>query len=67
MSVGYTVSGMTSLVDEYVKGKELIGYDSIGGLKSAYIMGHVIMNEVPEGLEITKMDLQKLFVQLTNG
>lgn len=67
MSVGYTVSGMASLVDAYVKGKEVIGTDSIGGLKSAYIIGQVMKNEVPEGLEITKMDLQKLFVQLTNA
>lgn len=66
MSVGYTVSGMASLVDEYLKGKEVIGTDSIGGLKSAYVMGEIIRSQVPEGLEITKMDLQKLFVQLTN-
>ncbi len=66
MSVGYTVSGMAGIVDEYVKGKEVIGADSVGGLKSAYIMGKVNRNEVPEGLEITRMDLQKLFVQLTN-
>lgn len=66
MSVGYTVSGMASLVDEYIKGKVVIGSDSIGGLKSAYIIGQVLKNDLPEGLEITKMDLQKLFVQLTN-
>ena len=67
MSVGYTVTGMASLVDEYTRGKEIIGTDSIGGLKSAYIIGEVIRNEVPEGLEITKMDLQKLFIQLTSA
>lgn len=67
MSVGYTVSGMASLVDEFIKGKEVIGTDSIGGLKSAYIMGQIIRTDIPKGLEITKMDLQKLFVQLTNA
>ncbi len=67
MSVGYTVSGMASLVDEFIKGKEVISTDAMGGLKLAYIMGKVIRNEVPKGLEITKMDLQKLFVQLTNA
>jgi len=66
MSVGYSVSGMAGLVDEYIKGKDVIGIDTIGGLKSAYIMGQ-IGRDVPEGLEITKMDLQKLFVQLTNA
>lgn len=67
MSVGYTISGMASMVDEFIKGKEVISTDAIGGLKSAYIMGRVIRSEVPEGLEITRMDLQKLFVQLTNA
>lgn len=66
MSVGYSVSGMAGLVDEYIKGKDVIGIDTMGGLKSAYIMGQIGRN-VPEGLEITKMDLQKLFVQLTNA
>lgn len=67
MSVGYTVSGMAALVDEFIKGKEVIGVDSIGGLKSAYVMGHVFKEAVPEGLEISKMDLQKLFIKLTNA
>lgn len=66
MSCGYTVSGKASVVDEFIKGKDVIGADSIGGLKSAYIIGQVDKKNVPEGLEITKMDLQKLFVQLTN-
>lgn len=66
MSCGYTVSGKASLVDNFINGKEVIGVDSIGGLKSAYIMGQLNKETVPEGLEITKMDLQKLFVQLTN-
>ena len=67
MSCGYTVSGKASVVDEFIKGKDVIGADSIGGLKSAYIIGQVDKKNVPEGLEITKMDLQKLFVQLTNA
>ncbi len=66
MSCGYTISGMAGMVDEFIKGKEVIGMDTIGGLKSAYIIGQIIKESVPEGLEITKMDLQRLFVQLTN-
>lgn len=67
MSCGYTVSGMASMVDEFIIGKDVIGIDSIGGLKSAYVIGKLDKSSVPKGLEITKMDLQKLFVQLTNG
>lgn len=66
MSIGYTVSGMSTLVDEFIKGKEVIGTDSIGGLKSAYVIGQIINEAVPQELEITKMDLQKLFIKLTN-
>lgn len=64
MNKGYTVSGAGSLVDAYITGKEVIGTDSLGGLKSAYLLGKP--NNVPEGLEVTGMDLQKLFIQLTN-
>lgn len=64
---GFTVSGSAAAVDSYVNGKEVIGIDAIGGLKTAYILGDVNKSEVPEGLEITAMDLQKLFVQLTNS
>lgn len=64
---GFTVSGSAAVVDSFVNGREVIGFDSIGGLKTAYILGKVNKTEVPDGLEITAMDLQKLFVQLTNS
>lgn len=67
MSYGYSVSGKASLVDEYIKDKNVIGSDLIGGLKSAYIMGNISKEKVPEGLEITKIDLQKLFIKLTDN
>lgn len=63
---GYTVSGPAALVDAFTKGKQVIGADLLGGLKSAYIEGVLDGAPVPEGLEIGKMDLQKLFIQLTN-
>lgn len=66
MSCGYTVSGRAEAVDRFTQDKEVIGMDTIGGLKSAYVIGQVAKASVPEGLEITNMDLQKLFVQLTN-
>lgn len=62
---GYTVSGSAAAIDEYIKGKNVIGADSLGGLKTAYIIGKA-EKEVPNGLEITRLDLQKLFVKLTN-
>ncbi len=67
MTQGYTLSGKASLVDEYIADKDVIGVDSIGGLKSAYIIGKVNREDLSDGLEVTKMDLQKLFIQLTNS
>ncbi len=66
LAKGYTVSGSASLLDQYVEGRNVIGIDTLGGLKSAYILGELDRSQLPEGLEITRLDLQKLFVQLTN-
>lgn len=67
LETGFTISGAAGAVDEFIKGREVIGCDMIGGLKTAYVLGRVDKNEVPDGLEVSAMDLQKLFVQLTNS
>lgn len=36
---GFTISGSASAVDSFINGREVIGFDSIGGLKTAYILG----------------------------
>jgi ABC-2 type transport system ATP-binding protein len=66
LSKGYTVSGNTSAVDAYIAGKNVIGSDILGGLKTAYILGKTD-SIIPENLEVSKLDLQKLFIQLTNS
>lgn len=66
LAQGYTVSGVANLVDRFLVGKNCLGIDSLGGLKTAYILGNLEETEVPSGLEIGKMDLQRLFIQLTN-
>jgi ABC-2 type transport system ATP-binding protein len=63
---GYAVSGSAGAVDEFCKGKQILGQDVLGGLKTAYIKGQVRRDEIPENLELSKPDLQKLFIQLTN-
>ena len=63
---GYTVSGVASIVDAYVSDKNVIGVDQIGGLKTVYVLGK-LDKKVPDGIEISKLDLQKLFIQLTNA
>lgn len=66
LASGYSITGKASQVDDFIKGKELLGMDQIGGLKTAYIHGnrHDI---IPAGLEVSNMDLQKLFIKLTNS
>ena len=52
-------------MDSYIEGRNTIGQDVLGGLKTAYILGTPDSEEL-NGLEITPLDLQKLFIQLTN-
>ena len=48
-----------------MKGKNVIGYDELGNLKLAYVLGE--REELPSGsnLQLSNMNLQKLFVKLT--
>ena len=62
---GYSISGLAKDVESYCEDKNVIGYDELGGLKIAYILG--AKSAVPQGsnLQISAMNLQKLFVKLT--
>lgn len=67
LKAGYTATGSISAVHRFTEGKDVISADVLGGLKSAHILGKPDKSNVPDGVEITKLDLQKLFIQLTNG
>ena len=62
---GYTVTGPAVVVDAFTERHPSIGEDRLGGLKSAYILGSIDRSQVPAELELTKLNLQQLFVQLT--
>lgn len=62
--MGYSVSGKGSDVDAYIADREVLSVDSLGGLKTACLLGKP--EGVPASLEVASLDLQKLFVQLTN-
>ena len=64
MENSYTVTGPAELVDKYITGRTVIGSDTVGGIKSAYVKGKA--ENVPQGLEISKASLQSLFIQMTN-
>lgn len=62
---GYCVSGLAKDVDNYCRDKNVIAHDELGGLKLAYVLGE--REALPQScnLQITNMNLQKLFVKLT--
>ena len=65
LGTGYCVSGPEQEVVSYCRDKNVIGNDELGNLKLAYILGE--KSPLPHGshLQITAMNLQKLFVKLT--
>ncbi len=65
-AMGYGVSGKSTDVDEFVKDKKVLSVDLLGGLKTAYLLGEK-PNQLPNSLEVASLDLQKLFIQLTNA
>lgn len=67
LSRGYTVTGPQGRVDEFIQGKNVLGTDVLGGIKSAYILEKLDKTSVPEGLEVSGMNLQNLFIHLTNA
>lgn len=62
---GYCVSGFAKDIDAYCADKNVISVEELGGLKLAYILGQ--KSEIPAGssLQISPLNLQKLFVKLT--
>lgn len=65
LSTGYSVSGLAQDVEDYCSGKNVIGYDELENLKVAYILGETPSVPCGSHLQISSMNLQKLFVKLT--
>ncbi len=66
LSSGYTVSGPKALVEAFIQGKTVIGTEQLGGLMTACIQGQAEEKSLPDGLVLSPLDLQKLFIRLTN-
>ena len=62
---GYSVTGLAEEVDAYCNGKNVIGSDEAGSLKAAYVLGDRTPLPRNSHLQISAMNLQKLFVKLT--
>ena len=60
---GYNITGAAAAVDDYCRGKEVLGCDTVGGIKTAAVLGRA--EDVPAGLIVSPLDLQKLFIRMT--
>ena len=65
LETGYSVSGLAHEVDSYCADKNVIGYDELGNLKIAYVLGEKTPLPKNGNLSLSAMNLQKLFVKLT--
>ncbi|MBN2879620.1 MAG: ABC transporter ATP-binding protein [Clostridia bacterium] len=65
LSEGYTISGKIEDVDKYIADKNVIGFDTLANTKSAYILSAEKITELPESLQVSRINLQKLFIELT--
>lgn len=65
LETGYSISGLAHEVDTYCAGKNVIGYDELGNLKIAYVLGEKTPLPKTGNLTLSVMNLQKLFVKLT--
>ena len=58
-----SIPGAAAAVDDYCRGKEVLGCDTVGGIKTAAVLGRA--EDVPAGLTVSPLDLQKLFIRMT--
>ena len=65
LETGYSVSGLAQEVDRLCDGRNVIGYDELGNLKVAYVLGEKAALPKGSNLQIAAMNLQKLFVKMT--
>ncbi len=65
LNSGYTVTGKGKDIEQFIQDKNVLSENSLGGLRSVCILGKLNRAEVPDTLEITRLDLQKLFINLT--
>ena len=62
---GCSVSGRTADVAAYCAGMEVLDVEELGGLSVAYVQGKPDAARLNERLDVAPLNLQKLFVKLT--
>ncbi|GBG93669.1 ABC transporter ATP-binding protein [Ligilactobacillus salitolerans] len=68
LAQSYAITGPEKQVQEYTAGLNVIGHDSLGKLRSDYVFGELDDQRIlPDTVSVEGIDLQKLFINLTNG
>ena len=63
---GFSVSGPSVLLDEYLRGKNVLSDRNLGSLRTAYLSGDApSQDSLPPGLVVGKLNLQDYFIHLT--
>ncbi len=65
LSSGYSIAGKDDEINEYIKDKHILDVEEIAGMKIAYILGDVASSIIPDNMTISQLNLQKLFLKLT--
>ncbi|RRK09432.1 ABC transporter ATP-binding protein [Lactiplantibacillus garii] len=67
LAKSYAISGPQTDVETYTSGLNIIGQDHLGGITAHYVYGPLDDNRpIPDTVKVEHLDLQKLFVSLTN-
>ncbi|KRL21785.1 ABC transporter, ATP-binding protein [Lentilactobacillus kisonensis DSM 19906 = JCM 15041] len=62
----HSVVGPKNDVESYTKGLNVVGHDNIGNIRANYVYGDLDDRRLPDTVQLSNFDLQKLFVFLTN-
>lgn len=64
-SMAVEVSGKAECVDEWSRGREVLSEETLGGQKTVCVVAENL--DLAQGLSASPVDLQKLFIRLTNA
>lgn len=62
----HSVVGPEKDVDQYTQGLNVIGHDNMGSIRANYVYGDLDDRVLPDTVQLSNFDLQKLFIYLTN-
>ncbi|GHP14357.1 ABC transporter ATP-binding protein [Lentilactobacillus fungorum] len=62
----HSVVGPRQDVEQYTKGLNVVGRDNMGNIRANYVYGDLDDRPLPDTLQLSNFDLQKLFIFLTN-